>query len=98
MSAMMKEMPSVTSTCALLVAGEPAQDEPFHEDAEQPDAEPADDRRQPEVQPELQQREAEIGAEHEERAVRQVRDAHQAEDQREAGRQQEQAGRRRPRC
>src|SRR5262249_38202407 len=54
------------------------------------DAESADEGRQPELQLELQQREAEIGAEHEEGAVRQVGDAHQAENQRKARRQQEQ--------
>src|SRR5262249_12033854 len=75
---------------ALLVARQPAKDEPLHHDADQSDAEPADDRRQPEMQLELQQRVAEIGAEHEERTVRQIRDAHQAENQREARRQQEQ--------
>ena len=37
-----------------------------------------------------EQRDAEIGAQHEERAVHQVGDAHQPEDQREARRQQEQ--------
>jgi len=42
------------------------------------------------MQLELQQRVAEIGAEHEERAVRQIRNSHQAENQREARRQQEQ--------
>src|SRR5262249_32685473 len=75
---------------ALLVAGELAKNEPLHHDAEQADAEPADDRRQPEMQLDLQQRVAEIGAEHEERAVRQIWDPHQAENQREARRQQEQ--------
>jgi hypothetical protein len=63
---------------------------PLHQDAEQPDAEPAGDRRQPEMQIEPQQGVAEIGPEHEECAVRQIRYPHQAEDQREARRQQEQ--------
>ena len=72
---------------ALLVAREAAENEPLHHDAEQSDAEPADDRRQPEMQLELQQRVAEIGAEHEERAVRQIRNPHQAENEREARRQ-----------
>src|SRR5207245_11727379 len=38
----------------------------------------------------LHQARAEVGAEHEECAMRQIRDAHQAENQREAGREQKQ--------
>src|SRR5260221_82602 len=40
--------------------------------------------------PPADQRDRDIGAEHEERAVRQIGDAHQPENQREAGRQQKQ--------
>ena len=72
------------------VAGELAQDEALDEPAERRDDEAAQERREPEVGHDLEDARAEIGAEHEQRAVRQIRDPHQPEDQREARRQQEQ--------
>ena len=44
----------------------------------------------PQVRQHLQDARAEVGAEHEQRPVREVRDPHQAENQRKAGRQEEQ--------
>ena len=68
-----------------------AEDEALHQDANNADAEPREDRREPEVQPHTrQQRVAEIRPKHEEGAVREVGDAHQAEDERETGRKKEQ--------
>jgi hypothetical protein len=75
---------------ALLVAGEPAQNHALHNDPDESNADPPYEGRQPEMQLELQQSVTEIGAEHEKRAVRQIRYSHQAENQREARRQQKQ--------
>ena len=77
-----------------LLAGQLAQQKALEHRAEGRDQQCRHQRRQPEIERHAEQAadegRAEIGAEHEQRAVRQVRDAHQPEDQREARRQQEQ--------
>ena len=73
------------------IAGQLAQDEPFEQPAEQRDARarrPAP--RATGSEHAASDAHAEIGAEHEERAVREVGDPHQPEDEREPGRQEEQ--------
>jgi hypothetical protein len=69
--------------------GQPPQDQPLHEAAEERDEEPADQRGRPEAETPLDQARREVAAQHEEGAVGEVRDPHEAEDQREAGGQQE---------
>ena len=80
----------IADFCLMVWTGDPAQHQPFQRDADDADAQPRDDRHQPEIAAARQQAVAEIRAEHEERAVREIGNAHQPEDQREAGRQQEQ--------
>ncbi len=77
-----------------LVAGQAAQQQPFGQRAERGHGKRRQDRREPKVQLEPEQADdegsADIGAEHEQRAVRQIRNTHQPEDQGEARRQQKQ--------
>ena len=89
-SAMMKEMPSVTSTwpCALPASWRRTKRSSMM--PTRPTPRPAPSAASQKLNFSAEQRVAEIGAEHEERAMREVGNAHQPEDQREAGRQQEQ--------
>ena len=77
-----------------LIAGQTAQQQPFRQCAERRHRQHSEDRRQPEIQLEAEQADdesgADIGAQHEQRAVRQIRNAHQPKDQGEARRQQKQ--------
>src|SRR4029077_21150103 len=75
---------------ALNVAGKPPQDQTLESDADEADAEARTQHGHPESSAGINDRCAEIGAEHEEAAVRQVRNAHQPEGERETGREQEQ--------
>ena len=75
---------------ALHVAGELAQDKRSKRMPTSADAEAGAEHREPEVAAEIGDRRAEIGAEHEEAAMREVGNAHQAEGEREAGGEQEQ--------
>ena len=90
-SAIMKERPKVTSTCASSAPGRRRSSSRSTSPPKHGDAEPAERSRPARSRrPSAIRLDAEIGAQHEERAVRQVRDPHQPEDQREAGGQQEQ--------
>ena len=73
------------------IAGEAPQQQPLDQAAECRNQERADDCGQPEIElvPDDQAR-PDVGAQHEQGAVRQIRNAHQPEDQGEAGREQEQ--------
>ena len=87
---MMNETPSVTSTwpCTL-----PASWRRMKRSNMMPtsaDAEAGAEHREPEIAAEVGDGRAEIGAEHEEAAMREIGNAHQAEGEREAGREQEQ--------
>ena len=74
----------------LHVAGQLAQDQPLEQDADQSDAEAGAEHREPEAAAEVGDGGAEIGAEHEEAAMREIGNAHQAEGEREAGGEQKQ--------
>ena len=63
---------------------------PFHQHRRRHRRDPAHAQREPEVAGELRQRVGRERADHEERAVRDVDDVHQAEDQRQAGGHHEQ--------
>ena len=91
-SEMMKDMPSVTSTCPSGLVLSRVSTSRSNRPPIAATAMPAPSARHPDVQAVTgaQRRRPEIGAEHEEGAVRQVGQPHQAEDQREARRQQEQ--------
>jgi hypothetical protein len=75
-----------------LLTAQAPQQEALYERADKRHGAAADERGYPEIQTDalVEQRHAEIGAEHEERTVHQVGNEHQAEDQREAGGEQEQ--------
>ena len=77
-----------------LIAGQAAQQQPFGQCAARGHDQRCQDRRQPEIQLKAEHAHdeggADIGAQHEQRAVRQIRNPHQPEDQGEARRQQKQ--------
>ena len=74
----------------MIASVEPAQDAEFECRTEAADQQRCGDQRHPEFAGDLHGRIADIGAQHEERAVREVDDAHDAEDQREADAEEEQ--------
>src|SRR5712691_10263020 len=65
-----------------------SEDEPLDDPAEHGDQQPAQDGGRPEVDPPREQARRQVRAQHEERAVGEVGNLHQAEDQREAGGEQ----------
>jgi hypothetical protein len=77
-----------------LLAGKTTQQQALHQRAEYRNFEPGEDGANPKIDREAEstgkEGGAEIGAEHKHRAMRQIRNAHQPEDQRKAGGQQEQ--------
>src|SRR5260221_508670 len=75
---------------AARVPGKRTQDRALAQPAEQRHDEPADDRREPEIGDVFQDGDPDVGPEHVQGAVREIRDAHQPEDEREARREQEQ--------
>ncbi len=89
-SAMMNAKPSVTSTCPSELPESLRRMKRSSSPPNSGDRQAAEHRRQPQVRNHLQDRHPDVGAQHEQGAVRQVGDAHQAEDQRKARRQQEQ--------
>ena len=63
------------------VAAERAQHQALEQRAARGDNDAADQRREPQVRYELEHGDADIGPEHEQRTMREIRDAHQPEDQ-----------------
>src|SRR3989449_3630551 len=72
------------------LAGEPPEEEPLHADADERDRQRARDERGGEAARPPHDGQPDVAAEHEVRPVGEVDDAHNAEDQREPAREQEQ--------
>ncbi len=88
---MMNETPSVTSTWPCTLPASRRRISRSNRMPIRPTPRPDAKHREPEVASRTRDHgRAEVGAEHEEAAMRKVRNAHQAEREREAGRQQEQ--------
>ena len=86
----MKERPARHQHLRLLGPGEAPEEKSLDHPADRGDEQRRDQCRQPEIEmkPHDEAR-AEIGAEHEERAMRQIGNPHQPEDQRESRREEE---------
>src|SRR5205807_3864077 len=72
------------------IAGQTTQNQSLEQSAKYGDEQSSDKRGKPKIRYDLKYRDAQIRAQHEQRAVRQIRDAHEPEDQRESCREQEQ--------